>query len=46
MPVHPTFYDGADCIDGNKIALKDGDTSLFLDFGTTSKPKTCSSTNF
>jgi len=29
-----TFYDGVDCIGGNKILLEDGGTCLFLDFGT------------
>jgi ribonuclease J len=28
-----TFYGGVDEIGGNKILLKDGDTSVFLDFG-------------
>ena len=37
MPVHLTFYDGADCIGGNKILLEDGETSIFLDFGTNFK---------
>ncbi|MDN5331719.1 MAG: ribonuclease [Tepidanaerobacteraceae bacterium] len=37
MSVHLTFYDGADCIGGNKILLEDGGTSLFLDFGTNFK---------
>ncbi|MDI3535349.1 MAG: ribonuclease [Thermosediminibacterales bacterium] len=37
MPVHLTFYDGADCIGGNKILLEDGESSLFLDFGTNFK---------
>lgn len=37
MTVSLTFYDGADCIGGNKILLEDGDTSLFLDFGTNFK---------
>lgn len=29
-----TVYDGANTIGGNKILLEDGDTSVFLDFGT------------
>jgi len=37
LPVYLTFYDGADCIGGNKILLEDGETSLFLDFGTNFK---------
>lgn len=37
MPVYLTFYDGVDCIGGNKILLEDGDTSVFLDFGTNFK---------
>lgn len=28
-----TFYDGVDCIGGNKILVEDGDASIFLDFG-------------
>ncbi|MFH0897448.1 MAG: hypothetical protein V1850_05320 [Candidatus Bathyarchaeota archaeon] len=28
-----TFYGGVKEIGGNKILLKDGDTSIFLDFG-------------
>lgn len=34
MPVSLTVYDGASTIGGNKILLEDGDTSFFLDFGT------------
>lgn len=33
MPVRLTFYDGVDCIGGNKILLEDGATAIFLDFG-------------
>ena len=34
MPVSITVYDGANTIGGNKIFLEDGDTAVFLDFGT------------
>lgn len=34
MPVRITFYDGADCIGGNKFLLEADGTALFLDFGT------------
>lgn len=34
MPVALTVYDGAATIGGNKILLEDGDTAVFLDFGT------------
>jgi len=34
MPVSLTVYDGAATIGGNKILLEDGDTAVFLDFGT------------
>ncbi|NPV27075.1 MAG: hypothetical protein HPY81_06420 [Firmicutes bacterium] len=34
MSVSITFYDGADCIGGNKILLEDNGTALMLDFGT------------
>lgn len=34
MPVSITVYDGANTIGGNKILLEDGDTAVFLDFGT------------
>lgn len=34
MAVRLVFYDGLDCIGGNKILLEDGDTAVFLDFGT------------
>lgn len=37
MAVFLTFYDGADCIGGNKILLEDGDAALLLDFGTNFK---------
>lgn len=37
MPVHLTFYDGVDCIGGNKILLEDGNTAFLLDFGTNFK---------
>lgn len=37
MAVKLTFYDGADCIGGNKILLEDGEAALFLDFGTNFK---------
>ncbi|ACA59324.1 beta-lactamase domain protein [Candidatus Desulforudis audaxviator MP104C] len=37
MAVFLTFYDGADCIGGNKILLEDGSASLLLDFGTNFK---------
>lgn len=33
-PVTLTIFDGAGTIGGNKILLEDGDTRLFLDFGT------------
>ncbi|TMJ08131.1 MAG: exonuclease, partial [Bacillati bacterium ANGP1] len=29
-----TVYDGANTIGGNKIFLEDGDTAVFIDFGT------------
>ncbi|MGQ9919554.1 MAG: exonuclease [Bryobacteraceae bacterium] len=32
-----TFYDGADCIGGNKILLEDAGAALLLDFGTNFK---------
>ncbi|HAA89456.1 MAG: Beta-lactamase domain-containing protein [Thermoanaerobacterales bacterium 50_218] len=35
--VYLTFYDGNQCIGGNKILLEDGDVALFLDFGTSFK---------
>lgn len=34
MPIRLTFYDGANCIGGNKFLLEADDTALFLDFGT------------
>jgi len=34
MTAHVTVYDGANSIGGNKILLEDGDTAVFLDFGT------------
>lgn len=34
MPVTLTFYDGTDCIGGNKILLEDGGAALLFDFGT------------
>src|SRR3989441_1354940 len=34
MPAQITVYDGANSIGGNKILLEDGDTAVFLDFGT------------
>lgn len=34
MGLKITFYDGVNCIGGNKILLEDGDYSIFLDFGT------------
>ncbi|MBI2973709.1 MAG: hypothetical protein HYY39_07995 [Armatimonadetes bacterium] len=34
MPVSLTVYDDAQSIGGNKILLEDGETSVFLDFGT------------
>ncbi len=37
MTVTLTFYGGVREIGGNKILLQDGDTSLFLDFGTSFK---------
>lgn len=37
MAIKLTFYDGADCIGGNKILLEDGKAALFLDFGTNFK---------
>jgi ribonuclease J len=37
MSVNLTFYDGVDCIGGNKILLEDSKASLFLDFGTNFK---------
>lgn len=37
MTASLTSYDGVDCIGGNKILLEDGETSLFLDFGTNFK---------
>lgn len=37
MSVSLTFYDGTNCVDGNKILLEDGGTVLPLDFGTNFK---------
>jgi len=37
MSVSLTFFDGADCIGGNKVLLEDGGTALLLDFGTNFK---------
>ncbi|MGB9810604.1 MAG: hypothetical protein ACPLSN_02525 [Dictyoglomus turgidum] len=34
MHVKLNFYDGVNCIGGNKILLEDGDNSILLDFGT------------
>ncbi len=34
MPLRITFYDGADCIGGNKFMLEADGTALFFDFGT------------
>lgn len=34
MPVKITFYDGANCIGGNKFLLEADGTALLLDFGT------------
>ncbi|MGC9002342.1 MAG: hypothetical protein ACP5J9_05190 [Dictyoglomus sp.] len=34
MHVKLNFYDGVNCIGGNKILLEDGDNSTLLDFGT------------
>ncbi len=33
MTVKLTFYDGVNCIGGNKILLEDGEYAIFLDFG-------------
>lgn len=33
MPIRVTFYDGANCIGGNKFLLEADDTALLLDFG-------------
>ena len=32
-----TFYDGTNCIGGNKILLEDSGVGLFMDFGTNFK---------
>lgn len=37
MAVFLTFYDGIDCIGGNKILLEDGGAALLFDFGTNFK---------
>ncbi|NPV26084.1 MAG: exonuclease [Firmicutes bacterium] len=37
MSVSITFYDGTDCIGGNKILLEDNGAALMLDFGTNFK---------
>ncbi|MEW6448645.1 MAG: exonuclease [Bacillota bacterium] len=37
MAAFLTFYDGADCIGGNKILLEDGGAALLLDFGANFK---------
>ena len=34
MPIRLTFYDGVNCIGGNKFLLEADDTALLLDFGT------------
>ncbi|MCS5696956.1 exonuclease [Desulfofundulus thermocisternus] len=34
MPIHLTFYDGVNCIGGNKFLLEADDTAILLDFGT------------
>jgi hypothetical protein len=36
-----TVYGGAGVIGGNKILLEDGDTRLFLDFGTDYHTRGC-----
>jgi ribonuclease J len=33
LPTHITFYGGVNEVGGNKILLRDNDTSIFLDFG-------------
>jgi len=37
MTVNITFYDGVGCIGGNKILVEDGESAIFLDFGTNFK---------
>lgn len=37
LPPYLTFYDGVDCIGGNKILLEDKEASILLDFGTNFK---------
>ncbi|MEW6572372.1 MAG: exonuclease [Bacillota bacterium] len=37
MSLHLTFYDGVDCIGGNKILLEADGSKLFFDFGTNFK---------
>ena len=34
LPIALTFYDGANCIGGNKFLLEADGTAIFLDFGT------------
>ncbi|MBP8675400.1 MAG: hypothetical protein KBH34_03785, partial [Acetomicrobium sp.] len=37
MSLKMTFYDGTNCIGGNKILLEDSGVGLFMDFGTNFK---------